>query len=73
MAAAIVMFALSTADFSLTLRLQLVDVPKFIRGETNLNEVIRRNVPKSQLFVANKWIYFLSLPAFLADDYLGIA
>ncbi len=54
LAAAVTMFGLSTADFALTLRLQLVDIPKFLQGETSLDKIIKRLVPKGQLFVANK-------------------
>lgn len=54
MAAAIIMFGLSTADFSLTLRMQLADAPRLLQGEMNLNEVVKRALPKGQIFVANK-------------------
>lgn len=52
------MFGLSTADFSLTLRMQLADTPRLLQGEMGLNEVIKRALPKGQIFVANKlgWV-----------------
>ncbi len=54
LAAAIAMFGLSTGDFAITLRMQLVDISRLLHGETDLDKVLRRTIPKGQIFVANK-------------------
>jgi NADH:ubiquinone oxidoreductase subunit K len=50
----IIMFALATADISLSFRLIIHDVPAVLNGNIGVNVILEHVYPKNPLFVTNK-------------------
>lgn len=56
MLSVIIMFALATADISLSFRLIIHDVPAVLKGNMGINAVLTHVYPKNPLFVTNNLV-----------------